>query len=369
MDDCLILGGGVIGLSLAWELAQHGQRVRVIDRRSPGEEASWAGAGILPPSALRDRDDSARRLAGLSYELHPEWARRLREETGIDTGFRRCGGVYLANSPHGDDLRAMAEACTADGVRVEQITPAQLADIEPALADGAAGRRPLALHLPDEAQLRNPRHLRALLTACVGRGVTLSSGIEAEDFLVTGNRVTGVRTSAGVLAARTVCLAGGAWSRMLAERLGVRPAIKPIRGQMVLLQCDRPPLKHVVNVGPRYLVPRDDGHVLVGSTEEDVGFDRRTTATGVEGLLEFAIALAPRLAAARFDRCWSGFRPGTADGLPYLGAVPGLENAFIAAGHHRSGLTLSPATAVVMSQLIRGEQPTVDLAPFGLARG
>jgi glycine oxidase len=146
-------------------------------------------------------------------------------------------------------------------------------------------------------------------------------------------------------------------------------AIRPIRGQIVLLQTDRATPRHIINDGPRYLVPRGDGRVLVGSTEEDVGFDKRTTADGVAGLLEFARTLLPALGTAQFEHSWAGLRPATADGRPYLGRIPGLENAFVAAGHFRSGLTLSPGTAVVMSQLIRDQTPSIDLAPFRLDRG
>ncbi len=142
------------------------------------------------------------------------------------------------------------------------------------------------------------------------------------------------------------------------------PAIKPIRGQMVLLSLNRMIVERIVNEGARYLVPRADGRLLVGSTEEDVGFDRDTTAGAVSDLLQFAMSLAPGLEGARVERFWAGLRPSTQDGLPYLGRLPDLENAFMAAGHFRSGLQLSPGTAVVMGQLIRGEQPTIDLSQF-----
>jgi glycine oxidase len=142
----------------------------------------------------------------------------------------------------------------------------------------------------------------------------------------------------------------------------------PIRGQIVLFRCHEPPITRIINEGSRYLVPREDGRVLAGSTEEEVGFDKRTTAEAIADLTEFARDLVPALREATIEKTWAGLRPGSFDGLPYLGRLPGLMNAYVAAGHFRNGLFLSTATAVVMSQLIRGEQPEVDLSPFRVGR-
>jgi glycine oxidase len=154
----------------------------------------------------------------------------------------------------------------------------------------------------------------------------------------------------------------------LAARLGIYARIKPIRGQIVLLTSPRSVLSRIVNEGSRYLVPREDGRLLVGSTEEDSGFDRATTAGGVAGLLDFAFSLVPELKRAAVERYWAGLRPATDDGLPYLGRVPDLDNVFVAAGHFRGGLQLSTGTAVTMSQCILGQRPQVDLTAFRLDR-
>jgi glycine oxidase len=211
--------------------------------------------------------------------------------------------------------------------------------------------------------------LKALLVACAQRGVEVSPGVAAEEFRIEGGRITAVETTNGPLAAGQVCITSGAWAQTLLGRLGLTVRIKPVRGQMVLLDGPRPVLRRIVNDGPRYLVPRGDGRVLVGSTEEDAGFDKRTTADAVAGLLDFAVRLAPGLRSARFEQCWAGLRPATLDGLPYLGRLPNLDNAYVAAGHFRSGLQLSPGTAAVMSQLIQGLETTIDLAPFRVDRG
>ncbi|MBW3598358.1 MAG: glycine oxidase ThiO [Planctomycetes bacterium] len=363
MLDCLIVGGGVIGLSLAWELARRGRRVRVIDRGEPGREASWAGAGILPPASSSHAVHPLDQLRALSYELQPRWSAMLREETGIDDGYRRTGGIYVARRPgETASLAAMAEFWREEGIAVERLSPESLAELEPALAAVRA-----AYLLPDEAQLRNPRRLKALIAACQSRGVEVTAGCEAESFDIAGAQVRGVRAGE-VIEAGQVCICSGAWTRRLLDQLHLPSGIEPIRGQMVMFRTERPILQRIVNEGPRYLVPRDDGRLLAGSTVEEAGFDRRTTEEGIAGLIRFAIDLAPALADAEIERTWAGLRPGTFDGLPYLGRAPGLENVFIAAGHFRSGLHLSAATAVEMARLICSEPNQIDLSPFHIGR-
>jgi glycine oxidase len=389
-SDCLILGGGVIGLSLAWELAQSGVRVRVIDRGQPGQEASWAGAGMLPPGVRRQEDSALEQLQGLGTELHPEWHEKLYETTSIDNGFRRSGAVYLAplkkyaghsaSLSHGSnysDLKNDIAAWQARGIRADALDEDTLRTIEPTLVTELASNSltaPTACFLPDECQIRNPRHLRALLVACTRAGVEISPGIEAEDFVVSktststtsdsAKRVTGVIAGGQVFEAAHVCITTGSWSAALVRRLGINIRVHPMRGQMVLLRDPHCALKRIVNVGPRYLVPRGDGLVLVGSTEEEVGFDRSTTAEGIQGLLDFALDLAPSLSKGVVERTWAGLRPATVDGMPYLGRLPGFENVSLAAGHFRAGLWLSPATAVVMRQAILGQQTEIDLTAF-----
>ncbi len=248
--------------------------------------------------------------------------------------------------------------------------PVDLDRTEPALA-GAYDRFPLTgvALVAEEAQIRSPRHLQALLAACRKRGVEISQGVEAYDFDVNAGRVTAVRTNMGSIAADKVVLACGAWSQSIAARLGFSLPVRPIRGQIVLLNCGRPIFSRLVNAGRLYLVSRDDGRVLVGSTQEDVGFDRRNTAVAVSDLLQFATRLVPQLQNADIERCWTGFRPRGVDDLPYLGPAPGLSNVYLATGHFRAGLWQSTGTAVVMSRLIRGEAPGVDLSPFRPERG
>jgi glycine oxidase len=366
-SDCLIVGGGVIGLSLAWELARQKLQVTVIDQGQTGREASWAGAGILPPvnpAAARDPYDH---LRGLSYDLHPRWAAELGEMTGIDTGYRRCGGLYLARtSGEAAALAGWASVAADEQIGIERVTPAELAQLEPAIRTD--GRLRGIYNVPSEAQLRNPRHLKALRSACEIAGVSLLPEVCAKDLVLDGERVVGLETSAGRMHAGNFCLTAGAWTGNLLARMGVRCDVLPMRGQMLLLRCAERPFRRVLNEGSRYMVPRDDGLVLVGSTEEEVGFDKSTTEEGLADLRRFADDLVPILRDARLERSWAGLRPASFDGLPYMGQLPGLSNAYVAAGHFRSGLYLSPGTAVVMRQRICGQSTDVDLRPFRIGR-
>ncbi len=367
MHDCLIIGGGVIGLSLAYELARAGERVHVVDRIQPGREASWAAAGILPPPSQAADADPLERLAAISMKLHPDWAERLREETGIDTGFRRCGAIYLADDTFFGELATMASQWRHGNVTVEDLSPDAAARLEPAFQPAvAAGRLRAGLLVPDELQIRSPWNLHALEAACIARGVEISGDTEVEDFEIADGQIRAARTRQGRLVAGKFCITSGAWSGGLLSKLGVRIGIKPIRGQIMLLRTPEPILRRAVYAGPHYFVPREDGRLLVGSTLEDVGFDRRVTSEAVRELLDFAISWIPELRTAEMECCWAGLRPASADGRPYLGRISGLKNAFVAAGHYRSGLILAPATAVLMAQLIRGQQPELDLKPFGM---
>lgn len=370
MHDVLVIGGGVIGLSLAWELANRGSRVRIIDRGELGREASWAGAGILPPASLSKALHSYDRLRGLASGLHGPWAADLKRETGIDTGYRRCGGWYLARTAgEGAALAAWAATSADEGIDVQRVPPDKLLIAEPGLSLGSGAERIRAAYLvPGEAQLRNPRHLQALLAACSNRGVEITAHVVAARAVIDHGEVTEVQTSGGPVRARRYCFTAGAWTGQLLAQLGISLGVLPIRGQMVLFRCARPPLARIVNEGTRYLVPRDDGRLLAGSTEEEVGFDKSTTSEGIGELTDLACQLVPALASAEVERTWAGLRPGSFDGMPYMGPLPGLRNAFVAAGHFRSGLYLSPAVAVVMSQLLRDEPPQIDLTPFGVLR-
>ncbi len=367
MSDVVIVGGGVIGLSIAYLLAGEGRSVTLLDRGPLGREASWAGAGIISPGAERPSRLPMSQLRTLSARMHAEWAEALREETGIDNGYRRSGGVDVAlDDRDAHDLSAASGRWRDEGIAFERMEPSEFPRVEPTL--GPAVR--LAYFLPDRAQIRNPRHLRALVRADTSRGVEFLTGREVVGVVVNGDRVQAVRTQGGSIACETMVVAAGAWSGRLLETMGARISTRPIRGQIALIGPsegeDRP--RRIVECGKNYLVPRDDGRVLIGSTEEDAGFDHSTTPEAIVRLVSLARTLCPCLEKAPIERSWAGLRPGSLDTKPYLGRVPGLCNAFVATGHQRAGLQLSTGTARVVVDLIAGRGPAIDLEAFRLDR-
>jgi glycine oxidase len=358
--DVLIIGGGVIGLSTAWFLAEAGVRVAIMDKGEFGREASWAGAGIIVPASLEHAQTALDRLRAHSRALFASVSHRLREQTGIDNGYFVCGGLEVFTAADDDP----SDEWRGEGIVFEELAGDELSRRYPDLSPSV--RR--AYFLPDMAQLRNPRHLKALQAACAARGVHMRPGCPVQRLVLEGNRIEGVETDQGRLTAERYLLATGAWSDALLGSLGWRPGIRPVRGQIALLNTGTTGLRPLLVHGKRYLVPRGDGRVLVGSTEEDAGFEANTTAVAIAQLLQFATSLVPNLAGAAVERCWAGLRPGSPDGKPFLGAVPGMDNLFVAAGHFRSGIQLSPATALVMKQLLLGEIPTIPLQDFRLDR-
>jgi glycine oxidase len=372
MDDVIVVGGGVIGLSVALELAGQGAAVTVIDQADFGREASWAGAGILPPGNLENAMTPEAKLRALSHSLWPDWAESLAAETGIETGYARCGGLELRSTTENSDelLADEVELWKAEGVRLEELDRETLRELEPLVSPQIAA----AYRLPDLGQVRNPRLVKALLAACGARGVRMRAGVPAialqEDNDTDGEtddrtrRIMSVQTPSGAVQGGRYLVSGGAWSRGLLSSVGVDVAVAPVRGQMVLLSATPRVFSHVLQTGSRYLVPRDDGQILIGSTEEHVGFFKANTASAVSDLLAFGASRVPALAQARFERAWCGLRPGSADGLPYLGRVAGFDNLFIAAGHFRSGLQMSPGTARLLRQALLDQETDIPLEPF-----
>ncbi|QDT02674.1 Hydrogen cyanide synthase subunit HcnC precursor [Rubripirellula lacrimiformis] len=370
----LIVGGGVVGLSLAWELAQRGQSVTLVERDKVGKATSWAAAGILPPANLAKATDPIDQLRGLSHQLFPQWARRLESITGIDPGFRRCGGWYLADTP-GERASMVGMTGYWDGldIRCEPVDPQEVARREPAIArwigrQTDAGRPAAAAWwVPDEHQVRAPHYLQALAKACQQCGVTFVEDSTVDD-LRSSDQSSAARCNGQWLEADAIVVCGGSWTGRVAEMLQLQQSIVPIRGQIVLLKTDKPRLSSIVNVGHRYVMCRDDGSTLIGSCEEEVGFQPGTDEATLDMLRSFAIDLVPELESATFVKAWSGYRPLTFDGFPMIGKVPDHPNLYVASGHFRSGLHLSPGTAVALADVITQQKPAIDLSTFRVGK-
>ncbi len=355
--DILIIGGGVIGLTCAWYLAREGARVKVLDQSQPGSESSWAGAGILSAAPQIERaSEPMDQLLAHSAKAFPRLSSELYENTGIDNGYRECGGVEILPTDEVNQNEHRAQTWRELGIDFEPITAATHQDIEPHLCTNIGA----SYFFPTVAQVRNPRHLKALVADCSRLNVEILGGCTAMNWTRTGSLISSAQTSQGDICAGRYLIASGAWSAGLLRPLGVEVKIEPVRGQIALLRCAAPLLRRVIQCGKRYLVPRPDGRVLIGSTEESVGFLKRTTSEGIQGLLRFGSELAPCLGQAEIEKCWAGLRPGSPDGAPYLGEVPGCDNLFLAAGHFRAGIQLSPATGILIKELILDQAPTIS---------
>lgn len=358
--DCTIVGGGLVGMMTARELAAGGLRVRLFERGECGRESSWAGGGILSPLAPWDMPEAVTRLAAWSQRHYPLLTEALADETGIDAEWTQSG--LLSLDPDAAAAARAAAWAREHGVRLEVLDAPGVARIEPHCRPAAQ-----ALWLPEIAQVRNPRLLRALKRALAIAGVAVEEHTGVTGLLVADDRVRGVRTEAGaVFESGCVVVAGGAWSGALLEPLGVRTDIAPVKGQMLMYRCEPGLVRSIVQDRGRYAVPRRDGHVLFGSTLEETGFDRSVTARALEELTAAAAALVPALSACPLVRHWAGLRPGSRDGVPSVGPVPGIAGLYINAGHFRNGVLLAPASARLLADIVTGRSPVVDPAPYRL---
>ena len=363
--EVVIVGGGVIGLSIGYTLALAGVRALILDRQEIGRGASWAGAGMIPPYTERLTTNPTLELRSWSALLYPEWSASLRDATGIDNGFHRTGGVDVAaTSREDDELRSMAGRWRHEQVIYERLAPGDFDRVEPALATDLLS----AYWLPDRAQIRNPRHIQALRVALDQMGARVIPHAEVTGFETAGDRVFGVVTTQATIPCGQVVVAAGAWSSGLVARLDLDLPTPPLKGQIVLLRSDGRLLRRIVEHGRMYLVPRLDGRILIGATEESVGFDDRATEPGSAELLAEAYRLCPTLRAAEVERTWAGLRPGSIDSRPYLGFAPGWANLVVATGHKRAGIQLAPASAEVVTDLVLGRPPRMDLTPFRIGR-
>ena len=351
--DVVIIGGGIIGCSLARVLAGAGAKVAVAERGAPGEEASAAAAGMLSPSSEAEKGSPLFELCRASAKLYGPLAAELQADTGIDPQYRTEGTLLLFESePEREQMLPSMEWQRSRGVPVEELSGQALREKEPALA-----ALPGAFYLPDDRQIDNRLLMQALVKSCQQRGVTFLTGKSVQGIERNGQGVTGVVLANEKMAAEKVVNAAGAWAGAIqAPGLAAAP-IRPVKGHMAVLQCPQPPLRHVVRSHRGYLVPRRDGRVLVGSTMEDAGFDKSVRAAPLTRLLSAAQELCPALQQSVLADCWAGLRPAAPDNLPLLGPAS-LPGYWLALGHFRNGILLAPITAEILSSLIlTGKSP------------
>jgi glycine oxidase len=337
-----------MGCATALALTARGAEVVLLERAVPGAEASSAAAGILGAQVeLHGRGEDAA-LFVRAREGWPSWAAALRAATGLDVGWRRSGVLRVARSEdERADLAREVTWQTGRGMHAELLEAPRAREIEPQLAESVAA----AAHFPDDAQVDPPALLRALMAAiALERRATIRSGTTVERLLVERDRCVGVKLDDGELRAEATVLAAGSWSSLVPGVPATVPTVRPVRGQMVLLDERPPRVRSIVFGAGGYVVPRGDGRVLCGSTMEHVGFRREVTAGGVHAILESALACVPSLASAQLAGTWSNFRPHAEKGA-LVGASP-LEGLFLATGHHRNGILLAKTTADAVTAAI-----------------
>jgi glycine oxidase len=347
--DVIVIGSGIIGLTLSIELRKKGARVLVVERGEPGREASYAAGGMLV-DCLFETPAALQSLATTSARLYPEFVHELETESGMKVDLRDQGTILFP--PAADTAHPALKSAA-------QIPP-PLSELEPALADF---NQP-GLYLKERSV--DPRALTAAsLKAAKHRAVDVSSADPATSVNLSNGQTSGVTTTKTTFLAPKVVNCAGAWSGQIAPY--VFPT-RPVKGQMLCLASpSRSLLKHVIRSPEVYLIPRSDGRIIVGTTVEEAGFDKRTDVATIQRLHRAAVALVPELRNAKILEDWAGLRPGTPDALPILGPTP-TPGYYVATGHFRDGILLAPITAQVMAEVIEGKLPDHDLASFSPAR-
>jgi glycine oxidase len=356
-QQVVIVGGGVIGLLTAFTLAAEVENVVLLDRSDVGQESSWAGGGIVSPLYPWRYSPAVTALAHWSQDFYPQLAERLFAATGVDPEVHTTGLYWL-------DLEDEQEALEW---AVRENRPLSAVDISaayaavPVLGEGYSR----AIYMADVANVRNPRLVKSLKAALLALpNVTLHEQCEVSGFIREGDKVLGVSTAAGDILGDSVVLAAGAWSGELLKTLGLELPVEPVKGQMILYKCASDFLPRMILAKGRYAIPRRDGHILVGSTLEYEGFDKTTTDSALESLKASAVELIPALADAEVVGHWAGLRPGSPEGIPYIGPVPGFDGLWLNCGHFRNGLVLAPASCQLLADLLSERKPIIDAAPY-----
>lgn len=359
--DVVVVGGGVIGLSIARELGRRGGvQVTLIERAAlPGMEASHAAAGMLAPQAEADCADEFFELACASRDLYPAFASELREETGTDIELETTGTLYLAlNESDEEEIEHRYRWQRRANLAVERLSAEETRRLEPCVSKEVRG----ALRFPLDVQVENRRLIIALATSVEKYGVRLLTETHVTSLVTEGGRVRGVETSQGRIGAPVVVVATGAWTSflILSDKDAPALSIEPVRGQMLCFETNSRLARHVIYSPRGYIVPRLDGRLLAGSTTEHAGFEKRVTGAGVYQITSHALEIAPAVGSLALVDSWAGLRPRAEDDWPVLGASSEAQGLFYATAHYRNGILLAPLTGALLAEQIL----TGNASPF-----
>lgn len=356
-QEVVIVGGGVIGLLTAFNLAAEVKHVTVLDRSGVGRESSWAGGGIVSPLYPWRYNPAVTALAHWSQDFYPQLAERLYADTGVDPEVHTTGLYWL-------DLEDEAEALAWAKQENRPLSPVDisLVEVDVSVLGGGYSR---AIYMADVANVRNPRLVKSLKAALQAMpNVTIHEQCEVLGFIREGEAIVGVNTPQGEIRADEVVLSAGAWSGELLKTLGYELPVEPVKGQMILYKSEPGFLSSMVLAKGRYAIPRRDGHILIGSTLEYEGFDKTPTSSALESLKASAVELIPALAGAEPVAHWAGLRPGSPEGIPYIGRATNMDGLWLNCGHYRNGLVLAPASCQLFADLLLGRNPVIDPAPY-----
>jgi glycine oxidase len=361
--DVAIAGGGIIGGAIALELSRAGLHVAVFDRQQPGQEASWASAGIISPAPENPSMIVTVPLAKASVSLYPEFVAQVEEISQKSVGFRPKGTLEaLFSHDTKAELSTIIALHHGLGLKAEPLRAEDARELEPALSEEVEA----AVLRPQECSVDNRALTDAVLEAAKRSGAEIFSGNAAKAIWRDGNRCSGLLLQNEKIDAKWTIIAAGCFSAAI-EGIAVYAPVRPAKGQMVALRAEEVAIERVLWSEKAYLVPRNDGRILAGATVEYAGFDKRTTAGAIAKLLSAAIDLAPGLANARIEETWAGLRPDSPDHLPILGPTD-LDGLLIATGHFRSGILLTPITARLVREWITEQRVSVDWDRFSPLR-
>lgn len=367
MSNILIIGGGVIGLSLARQFHKKGfDKITILEKGFVGQEASFAAAGMLAPQAETNKADTFFNFCNESNKLYPAFATELLDETGIDIELDQNGTLYLAFDENDSiEIRKRYEWQKKAGLEIEHLSAKETRKAEPFVSPDVFE----SLFFPNDWQVENRKLLKALRKYAELNGIEIFEQTEVTKLITTSGKIEGVETTANEKHfADIVILATGAWTSLIKGEGLVLPFVKPIRGQMISFHTAKRLFTRVIYSPRGYIVPRRLGKIIAGATVEDVGFENQTTASGIEFIRVNSSEISPSLSGLLVDEKWSGLRPFANKGLPILGEIPEAENLYIATAHYRNGILLAPMTAKVLSEKIADGKNSEFLKEFGLTK-
>lgn len=357
--DVVIIGAGIIGCAIAYELSKQHVSVIVIEKASRvGTEASWAGAGILTSHA--STHEPYPELCRASLAMYPKLAAELKDETDIDIEFIQSGtlSVYF-DEADALGLVGLAERRVNRGFTAEVLTPEQTWQLEPAVSKRIAG----AVLFPEDGHVRNPKMVTALAKGASKNGTKFILGNSVSGFVCEDNIVVGAVVNGETIHAGSFVIAAGCWTGHLTAQLDCPISISPAKGQIVLLETMPPIFQQTIDGLGIYIVPRNDGKILLGATVEFVGYDKTPTVDGVKQMIDAAVAITPELANSKFVQTWAGLRPYYKNG-PCLGYLPCYDNVILASGHYKNGILLAPITGKLITELVVSGNTSLSLEPF-----